>query len=90
MSSKKEKHIILGVHITDRTKNVAQVQQTLSEFGCFIKTRLGLHEVSDEFCSPTGLLLLEMLDNDLQVNGLITRLKAVSGVEVQQMVFDHP
>jgi len=90
MSPKKEKHIILGVHITDRTKNVALVQQALSEFGCFIKTRLGLHEASDDFCSPNGLVLLEMLDNDLQANGLVTRLKAITGVEVQQMVFDHP
>lgn len=90
MTKKMEKHIILGVHITDRTKNVAMVQQVLSEFGCFIKTRLGLHETTDDFCSPNGLLLLEMLDDDRQVTGLTHRLKEIEGVEVQQMVFGHP
>jgi hypothetical protein len=90
MDPKMGKHIILGVHITNRTKNVAQVQQVLSEFGCFIKTRLGLHEASDNFCSPNGLIILEMIDNDLQTNGLISRLNAVGGVEVQQMIFEHP
>jgi len=33
-------HIILGVHITDRIKHVSSVQQALTEYGCYIKTRL--------------------------------------------------
>ena len=54
-----DQHLILGVHITERLKHVAQVQGLLSEYGGFIKTRLGLHEV-EKGNSPNGLLLLEM------------------------------
>ena len=36
-------HIILGVHITDRIGHVDPVQHLLTEYGCSIRTRLGLH-----------------------------------------------
>ncbi|MFA6175656.1 MAG: hypothetical protein WC765_03640 [Phycisphaerae bacterium] len=36
----KDNHIILGVHITDRIKHVSSVQKALTEYGCYIKTRL--------------------------------------------------
>lgn len=83
------KHIIFGVHITDRIKHVAVVQQILSEYGCFIKTRLGLHETTKDSCSPNGLILLEMLDDSIESEALYTRLSQVEGVELQRMVFDH-
>ena len=84
-----EKHIIYGVHITDRTKHAAEVQQLLSEYGCYIKTRLGLHEASANVCSPNGLVLLEMLNDGPESKALFDKLYAVEGVDVQQMVFDH-
>ena len=57
-----DKHIVVGVHVTDRLEHVPQVQGLLSEYGCYIKTRLGLHEVGGNgmCCSKNGLLLLEM------------------------------
>ena len=85
-----EKHIIMGVHITDRMQHVSQVQAILTEYGCLIKTRLGLHETSQEGCSPNGLLLLELLDDDAQAEAFAAALSQIEGVEVQQMVFRHP
>ena len=84
-----EKHIIFGVHITDRTRRAAEVQQLLSEYGCYIKTRLGLHETSTNACSPNGLVLLEMLNDGSESRALFDKLSAVEGVDIQQMVFDH-
>jgi hypothetical protein len=84
------KHLILGVHITERLKHVATVQGLLSEYGCYIKTRLGLHEVSEKFCSPNGLLILEMFGDETKCKELGQKLNAVEGVEVQKMHFDHP
>jgi hypothetical protein len=81
-------HVVLGVHITDRVKQVAKVQGLLSEYGCLIRTRLGLHETSQKTCSPTGLLLLELVD-DAKIDELSTKLSGVEGVEVQRMVFRH-
>jgi len=83
-----DKHIILGVHITNRLKRASEVQQLLTQYGCNIKTRLGLHEV-ENVCSPTGVLLLEMYGEDAVCFELADKLAAVEGVEVQRMVFGH-
>ena len=85
----KTRHVVLGVHITDRAHHAHVVQDLLTEYGCSIKTRIGLHEVSDKFCSPNGLLLLEMAGDEKPVSELIAKLKAVEGVDIQQMIFDH-
>ena len=85
----KEKHIILGVHITDRIKHVSQVQKLLTDYGCNIKTRLGLHEVSTKFCSPNGLLILEMFGDEKKCSELADQLNALEGVEVKSIVFEH-
>ena len=83
-------HIILGVHITDRIHHVDSVQHLLTEYGCSIRTRLGLHEADRGFCSPNGLLLLEMTDDAAKADELMDKLNAVEGVEVKKMTFDHP
>lgn len=85
----KARHIVLGVHITDRTHHAHVVQDLLTEYGCSIKTRIGLHEVSEKFCSPNGLLLLEMAGDEKPIFELIEKLNAVEGVDIQQMIFDH-
>ena len=84
------KHIILGVHITDRIHHVDSVQRLLTEYGCSIRTRLGLHEADKGFCSPNGLLLLEMSDDDATATELMDKLNAIEGVETKKMTFDHP
>ena len=83
-------HYILGVHITDRIHKVNDVQQLLTEYGCNIRTRLGLHEASENICSPNGLILLEMIGDDARSQELGAKLGAIPGVEVKSMVFDHP
>lgn len=83
------RHIVLGVHITDRVKHAVVVQDLFTEYGCSIKTRIGLHTVSDNFCSPNGLVLLEMAGDEKPVFELLEKLEAVEGVDVQKMVFEH-
>jgi hypothetical protein len=83
-----EKHVILGVHITERLKKAVEVQKLLSEYGCNIKTRLGLHEVQN-VCSPNGILILEMYGDEAISLELAEKLDAIEGIEVQKMVFEH-
>ena len=83
-----EQHIILGVHITDRLKNAAEVQRLFSEYGCNIKTRLGLHEVHN-VCSPNGVVILEMYGDEKVCHELADKLAAIQGIDVQKMVFTH-
>ena len=84
------KHIILGIHVTDRVRHAGEVQRLLSEYGCCIKTRLGLHETSRNFCSPNALILIEMRDDLACKNALKRKLAKVKGIEVKEMVFGHP
>jgi hypothetical protein len=83
-------HYILGVHVVDRAHHASGVQAVLTEFGDGIKTRLGLHDVHDGFCSPNGLLLIEFVGEAARCDELVKRLSAVQGVEVKRMVFEHP
>jgi hypothetical protein len=83
-------HVILGVHVVDRTHHAGGVQAVLTEFGEGIKTRLGLHDVHEGYCSPNGLLLIEFVGDPARCDALVERLSAIQGIDVKQMVFDHP
>ena len=78
---------ILGINVTDRAKNAVRVQELLTEYGCFIKTRIGLHQVTKDMCSPDGLIILECYGNERKCDMLEKKLRALDGVEVQKMVF---
>ena len=84
-----KKHVILGVHITDRVDHVNAVQRLLTEYGCSIRTRLGLHEADQGFCSPNGLLVLEMSDDEKTADALAATLKSVEGVEDKRRWCGH-
>ena len=77
---------ILGVHVAQRTKRTAKVQKILSDYGCSIRTRVGLHEASEGVCSPNGLILLEVVS---EATALAKALAAVPGVTVKKMVFEE-
>ncbi len=85
-----DKHIIIGVHITDRLENAVKVQQVFTEYGGNIKTRLGLHEVTGHAPNPNGLVLLEMVGDEKRCLSIVEHLTAIKGIHVQKMVFDHP
>ena len=82
-------HIILGIHVTNRLKNAADVQKVFTEYGCNIKTRIGLHDVDANVCSPSGVVLLELFGSDDEAAAMMAKLDEVEGVHVQKMVFGH-
>ena len=82
-------HIILGIHVTDRLQNAVDVQKVFTEYGCNIKTRIGLHDVGDEACGPSGVVLVEFYGSTDDATSMATKLRAVEGVHVQHMVFGH-
>jgi hypothetical protein len=80
-------HLILGVHITDRLEEAPRVQAVFTEFGCNIKTRIGLHDTDGELCSGTGVVLLELVGGKPVADEMAARLAAIAGVHTQLMVF---
>ncbi|HOJ32081.1 MAG TPA: hypothetical protein PKY35_12685 [Candidatus Hydrogenedentes bacterium] len=85
-----KKHIILGIHILDRMKDAVEVQKLFTKYGSHIKTRLGLHEVSGDFCAPGGIVILEMHGEETVCRELGQKLQAIDGIEVKEMIFTHP
>ena len=82
------KRYVLGICVTNRVEKATEVQKVLTECGCYIKTRLGLHEVSENLCSPGGLILLEIFGGDTAIAETETKLKAIKGLQVQKMEFE--
>ena len=80
--------IILGVQVTNRLQNVSEVQKVLSEYGCNIKTRLGLHDINENYCSTTGLLLMETYGDEKSILEMETKLRAIDGLVIQKMTFE--
>jgi len=83
-----EKEIrIIGILIKDRQKEAGEVQKALTSYGCSIKTRLGLHEVNENYCSNAGLILLELTGDYAEMDNLENALFKIEGIEVRKMKF---
>lgn len=77
---------IMGIRLSNRNNTATTFQETLTKFGCSIKTRIGLHEVSDGVCSPQGIILLEVIDDSI-VGEFEKELCKIEGIEIQLMKF---
>ncbi len=86
---KEANHLIVGIHVTDRVRHAGAVQKVLTRYGANIKTRLGLHEVSGDFSSPNGIILLELVGDTRKCLSILKALDSIHGVEAKKMVFTH-
>jgi hypothetical protein len=78
---------IIGIHVTDRDSKTPLVQNVLTKFGCSIRTRLGLHEVTENYCAGSGLILLELTGDVNEFPKLESELMKIGGIEVKKMIF---
>ena len=88
MTIKKESHVILAVHVMDRLTKVPRVQESLTKFGDVIRTRLGIHQVSKDYSSPGGVLILDIVDEP-KARQLQKVLDKIRGIETKLIVFKH-
>lgn len=51
---------ILGIKLSERNKDAILFQEILTKHGCNIKTRIGLHQGTEDCCSNNGIILLEL------------------------------
>jgi hypothetical protein len=77
-----EKSILL-ILIANRKESVEKVQKILTGWGCYIKTRLGIHDGVLENCSDQGLIFLELVGDTTKHEELKRKLKLVKGIDVQ-------
>ena len=78
---------IIGLLITDRIKEAGRTQQALTKYAHVIKSRLGFHEVTEDVCSRTGVIILQLAGNTEECIKLEQELLQIRGLELQRMVF---
>jgi hypothetical protein len=77
---------IMAVKIEPRVKKAPEVQEVLTKYGCIIQTRIGLHEASQDSCSNSGLVLLNLLDDRKEeVDKLQGELNNIEGTVAKLM-----
>ena len=54
---------IIGILLEDRIENAIKFQEILTECGCDIRTRIGLHPIGEYKCVNSGIILLEVVNN---------------------------
>ncbi len=78
-------YYIVGLRLNNRTHNAELLQKTLTNNGCNIKMRLGLHETSADFCAEDGLIILQPCGEKDVVEKLVADLNALDGVTAKLM-----
>jgi len=73
-------YYIIGVRLDNRVDNAVKFQEVLTRNGCKIKTRLGLHEVSDNACANDGIIVLQPYGSKEDVEALVSELNSLEGV----------
>lgn len=74
---------ILLILITNRKESVEKVQKVLTGWGCYIKTRLGIHDGVLDNCSDQGLIFLELVGEVAKHEELLRKLKLIKGIDVK-------
>jgi hypothetical protein len=74
---------VVLIKIDHRATEATRVQGILTDFGCNIKVRLGLHEVSKEFCANDGLVILEVEGETSIIQEMLDQLNAIEYVKAQ-------
>ncbi|UUV19281.1 hypothetical protein NRK67_07405 [Fusobacteria bacterium ZRK30] len=76
---------IVGIKLENRNETALQVQNTLTEYGCYIKVRLGLHNLNEQVCSQDGLILLELVAENNIIDKFLEKLNSIHGTTAKKM-----
>ncbi|GLI57079.1 hypothetical protein PM10SUCC1_25930 [Propionigenium maris DSM 9537] len=76
---------LVAIKMDDRQKSAVKVQNILTENGCLIKVRLGLHDIGSDVCSASGLILLEVHPENIQVDEMISALNSIEEVTAKDL-----
>lgn len=53
---------IIGISVDNRKEEAQKLQDILTQYGCYIKTRIGLHDMGEYKCLNYGIVLIEVID----------------------------
>lgn len=76
---------LLIVLVDKRKESAVTVQKILTEWGCIIKTRLGIHDGLLDNCSNSGLIILELVGQKQKQDELARKLNLLGGVQAKMV-----
>jgi hypothetical protein len=77
---------VIAVKVSDREGAAQDMQRVLTEHGCLIKVRLGLHDIPANACSPAGLVLMEVDGDAQEIASLVSALNGLPEVTAKHIV----
>ncbi|MGI6326583.1 MAG: hypothetical protein ACOX1U_06410 [Saccharofermentanales bacterium] len=79
-------HNIMLIKVSQRLHSAERLQKVLTDYGCSIKTRLGLHE-ADDVCGTDGLIILQLVKGDSDLTDFQAKLNELDGVIAKLITF---
>jgi hypothetical protein len=76
---------VVVILIDQRSKSAVKVQEILTKYGCYIKTRLGIHDVLPDECSDEGLVILHMCCSEEVLSQLEDDLNSIDKVKAKSV-----
>ncbi len=66
-----------------RANHAPEVQKVLTEYGCNIAVRLGIHEITETTCSNDGLIILQVKPDQSAAEQMVAKLKTIPELEIK-------
>ncbi len=82
------KRTVLLILVKHRQETAEMVQKILTGWGCYIKTRLGIHDGVLENCSDSGLIFLELTGDISKHEEIARKLNLVKGVDARLVALE--
>lgn len=79
---------VMLILVGSRQDAADKVQKILTGWGCFIKTRLGLHDDVLDNCTQHGLIFLELTGDLAQMQEIERKLNLVQSVDARLITLD--
>ncbi|TWH51576.1 MULTISPECIES: hypothetical protein [Sporomusa] len=80
--------IIMAIIQDNRVETAVKVQDVLTNYGCHIRVRLGLHDAAVSSCTNSGIILLQLCGEEVPVKQLEQELQQIPNVKVKYMNLD--
>ncbi len=76
---------IIGLRLSSRQHNAVKLQEVLTKTGCNIKTRLGLHETDEKYCSNDGLIIIQACGTKAEIDDMMVAFNDIEGIRAELM-----
>jgi hypothetical protein len=75
-------HKVVVIGVQHRREEADRLQKVLTEHGCEVKARLGLHEAGN-LCSDEGLIILQLVPDEPKADSLVDDLNKLDGIKAK-------